>query len=346
MTSTILRNTGLDEAVAGAFEPHPSPGRRVGLEIELIPDVPTYELDLCGRTSARLGRGVEVSVEPGGQLELSLGPRPSAAEAVRDALRAIDRARCLAAIEGVKLQLVGVNPGLDWFDVPLRTATPRYLAMQELFDGCGHDGRRMMRITASLQICVDLLPGAAGIDQWVVASLMGPSLAVAFGNSPRSAPAGSSRTAIWRGVDLRRTGYDGRHFDASDPVGAYAAFAAAAEPLPIEQALDPGYHLSTLFPPVRPRGGYLELRFLDAQPVDRIEDVVRTVTAVMYDPIARNEAHELLAPVADDLDSAWAEAASGHAPGAADLLEIAAAGAGRLACDERHASDDSRGAGS
>ncbi|MGW5240708.1 glutamate-cysteine ligase family protein [Monashia sp. NPDC004114] len=337
MTSTLLRSTGLDEAVARAFRPHPSPGRRVGLEIELIPDVPTYELSDRGRTGARLGREVEVSVEPGGQVELSLGPRPSATEAVRDAVRAIDRARRRAAREGVTLQLVGVNPTLEWFDVPLRIATPRYLAMQELFDECGHDGRRMMRTTASLQVCVDLLPGAAGVDQWVVANLMGPALAVAFDNTPGSSPAGGSRTAIWRGVDLRRTGYDGRHVDASDPVGAYAAFAAAAEPLPIEQALDPDYHLSTLFPPVRPRGRYLELRFLDAQPVDRIEQVVRTVAALMYDPVARHQTLDLLDTVAGDLDSAWAAAAAGHAPHIPDLLEIAAAGAARLAHDETEA---------
>ncbi len=332
MTSTILRSTALEEAVARSFAPHPSPGHRVGLEVELIPDVPAY----TPGPMAQLGHGIEVSAEPGGQVELSLAPRPTAAEAISDAVRAIDRARCQAAQQGVLLQLVGVNPDLDWYDVPLQSPTPRYLAMQELFDEVGQDGRRMMRTTAALQVCVDLHPRGAGVEQWVVANLIGPVLAVEFGNSPP----GRSRTAIWRGVDLRRTGYDGRHVDPADPIGAYAAFAAAAERFPIAQALDPSYHLSTLFPPVRPRGGYLELRFLDAQPVHRIGDVVGAVAALMYDAGARREARALLEPVAGDLDSAWAWAASGGAlhPNAllaGDLLEIAAAGAGRLARDNR-----------
>jgi glutamate--cysteine ligase len=325
MTSTIL-STALDEAVARSFAPHPTPGHRVGLEIELIPDAPAYRLG----AEAQLGHGVGVSIEPGGQVELSLAPRPTAAHAISDALRAIDRARCHAIHQGVSLQLVGVNPALDWYGVPLQLTTPRYLAMQELFDEVGQDGRRMMRTTASLQVCVDLYPGAAGAEQWVVANLIGPALAVAFGNSPP----GRSRTAIWRGVDLRRTGYDGRHFDPTDPVGAYTAFAAAAERLRIDATRDPDYHLSTLFPPVRPRGGYLELRFLDAQPVDRLRDVVRTVAALMYDPMARREAHALLASRADDLDAAWARAASGSTLEAGDLLEIASAGARRLARDD------------
>ena len=91
MTGTVLRSTGLDEAVMRAFAPHPNPGIRVGLEIELIPDLPTYELHAERRTPPRLGRGVDLSVEPGGQVELSLGPRPSPSDAVRDAVRAIDR---------------------------------------------------------------------------------------------------------------------------------------------------------------------------------------------------------------------------------------------------------------
>src|SRR5262249_8278686 len=151
--------------------------------------------------------------------------------------------------------------------VPLRTPTPRYRAMQKVFDETGPDGRRMMRLTASLQICVDLLPGAAGREQWLVANLAGPPLVAVLANPTGidGRPAGlpGARTRIWQGVDPRRTGYDGRHLDPVDPIGAYAAFAAAAPRLPIPEAADPSYHLTTLFPPVRPRGGYLEVRYLD-----------------------------------------------------------------------------------
>jgi glutamate--cysteine ligase len=137
-------------------------------------------------------------------------------------------------------------------------------------------------------------------------------------------PAGvdGARTRIWQGVDLRRTGYDGRHLDPDDPAGAYAAFAAAAPRLPIPDAADPAYHLSTLFPPVRPRGGYLEVRYLDAQPPGRVGEAIATVATLLYDQQARRDALDLLLPRAGDQWRAWCEAATGHSPEAASLLSI------------------------
>src|SRR5262249_51725491 len=130
-------------------------------------------------------------------------------------------------------------------------------------------------------------------------------------------------------VDLSRTGYDGRHFDLVDPIGAYHAFAAAAQRLPIPETADPAYHLSTLFPPVRPRCGYLELRFLDAQPDERLGEAIRTIAALMYDSRARRDALDLLLPRAGELARAWDDAAMGDSAQAADLLGIASAAVNR-----------------
>jgi glutamate--cysteine ligase len=201
--------------------------------------------------------------------------------------------------------------------------------MQRTFDEVGPDGRRMMRLTASLQVTVDLLPGHAGHQQWLVANLAGPPLAAAFANSgsAEGRPVGmpGARTRIWQNVDLRRTGYDGRHLDLADPVGAYAAFAAAAPRLPIQEARRPSYHLSTLFPPVRPRGGYLELRYLDAQPCWRVGEAIAVVATLLYDARARHDALDLLLPRAGDQQRAWTEAATGFSPEADALLSIAGA---------------------
>ena len=57
-------------------------------------------------------------------------------------------------------------------------------------------------------------------------------------------------------------------------------------------------HLSTLFPPVRPRG-YLELRCLDALPDRWWPAVAALVTTLVDDPVAADEAAEACAPVAD-----------------------------------------------
>jgi glutamate--cysteine ligase len=327
----------LNMAVQQLFAPARHPGR-VGAEIELIPVTdsarpgppdPVDPAVLASGFDAGFVRAAVPSFEPGGQLELSPAPRPTVAVLVRDLDGMLRRAAAIAAARGVRLESVGLNPYHSCADVPLRLETPRYLAMQRAFDEVGPDGRRMMRLTASLQVTVDLLPGHAGHQQWLVANLAGPPLAAAFANSGSAGgrPAGlpGARTRIWQNVDPRRTGYDGRHLDLADPVGAYAAFAAAAPRLPIQAARRPSYHLSTLFPPVRPRGGYLEVRYLDAQPGWRIGEAIAAVVTLLCDTRARRDALDLLLPRAGDQQRAWTEAAAGFSPEADALLSIAGA---------------------
>jgi glutamate--cysteine ligase len=335
----------LRTTVEHMFAPARHPGL-VGVELELIPvtDTPSPRPVapewLAAGFDAGFVRAAAPTFEPGGQLELSPPPRPTVEDLAADVAALLRRATAIAAARGIRLEAVGLNPYHSCTDVPLRLPSRRYLAMQRAFDEVGPDGRRMMRLTASLQIAVDLLPGRAGREQWLVANLAGPPLAAAFANSAVAAgrPAGitGARTRIWQNVDLRRTGYDGRHLDLTDPVGGYAAFAAAAPRLPIREAQRPAYHLSTLFPPVRPRGGYLEVRYLDAQPLWRIPEAVAVVASLLYDDRARHDALDLLLPRAHDQHNAWAEAAIGHSPEAEALLAIAhaarpAIGGGRRA---------------
>jgi glutamate--cysteine ligase len=322
----------LHATVRHMFTPAREPGL-IGVEVELIPVTdtplprPVDPAILAAGFDAEFVAAAAPTFEPGGQLEVSPPPRPTVEALMGDVEVLLRRVTAIAAARGIRLEAVGLNPYHSCSDVPLRLPTERYLAMQRAFDEVGQDGRRMMRLTASLQIAVDLLPGRAGHEQWLVANLAGPPLAAAFANSAVSQgrPAGVSgeRTRIWQNVDLRRTGYDGRHLDLSDPVGAYAAFAAAAPRLPVRDAERPAYHLSTLFPPARPRGGYIEVRYLDAQPLWRIPEAVATVASLLYDERARHDALDLLLPCAQDQRRAWTEAATGYSPQAEALLSIA-----------------------
>jgi glutamate--cysteine ligase len=324
----------MNTAVERLFTPARRPGR-VGAEVELIPVTdtarprPVDPAVLAAGFDAGFARAASPTFEPGGQLELSPPPSPTAGALARELGWMLRHAAAIASARGVRLEATGLNQYHSCADVPLRFPTARYLAMQAMFDEVGPDGRRMMRLTASLQITVDLLPGGAGREQWLVANLAGPALASAFANSgwAEGHPAGiaGARTRIWQNADLRRTGYDGRHLDLLDPVGAYAAFAAAAPRFLIPEAERPSYHLSTLFPPVRPRGGYLEVRYLDAQPLGRIAEAVATVAALLYDAQARRDALDLLLPRAGDEQRAWTEAAAGCSPEAGALLSIAQA---------------------
>lgn len=271
------------EEVLRAFSPSTGP-RRIGIELEMhVRTMPFLSDELLRR-----GRP---SREPGGQLELSPPPQTS----VTALLGEVDW--CLRSLgESTDVALTGVDPWRVLDEVPLVLPTARYLSMQALFDHHGDAGRRMMRLTASLQVCVDLLPGSAGREQWLVANLAGPALVAAFGGSPE-------RTRIWQGMDPVRTGYDGRHLDVDDPIAAYAGFARSAERLPIPEADDDAYHLGTIFPPVRPRGGYLELRYLDSQRPTHV--LLQSIWALMYDERIRRAAYELLLPTLPTFAEQW-----------------------------------------
>ena len=68
-------------------------------------------------------------------------------------------------------------------------------------------------------------------------------------------------------------------------------------------AADLDYHLTTLFPPVRPRG-FLEIRYLDSVPETVWPAIVFTLVTLLDDPDAAAVAAEATAPVATEWDRA------------------------------------------
>jgi glutamate--cysteine ligase len=158
----------------------------------------------------------------------------------------------------------------------------------------------MMRATASTQVCLDWWPGRDGLEQWEVLLLAGPFLAATVCDS--------GRLATWIAVDPGRTAFDGRLVHGNDPVAAYTDLAAGAQ---VFVDGGPAEHLTTLFPPVRPRAGYLEVRFPDAQPVDRVEQLVAGLAALLYDDERRRAALDSLRGERDRLADLWHSAAAG-----------------------------------
>ncbi|MBA2577085.1 MAG: hypothetical protein H0V05_10680, partial [Euzebyaceae bacterium] len=227
-------------------------------------------------------RGVRVSHEAGGQVELSFPCQATVVGIERDVELALARLRDLDRAAGIGFLAAGLDPLHDAAAVGLQLTSPRYVSMNRHFDAFGPAGREMMRLTASLQICVDLLPGPAGLEQWRLAHLAGPALASVFANSPGAPPgrasAASPRLGVWLAVDGSRTGFDSRHVTRPSAAEGYVAFAAAAMVIPRggrgdgfpprqrsfaewcgEGADRPDdgdltHHLSTLFPPVRAPG--------------------------------------------------------------------------------------------
>lgn len=306
----------LSDAVAARFAGTDRPGPpTIGIELELIP----YRMvdhgvvpvdDLRGALAGLTG----ISFEPGGQLELNPPPRSTVTSAcVQLGRLGAEVDRRLGAI-GVAAAAIGVNPWHSPDQLGQQLRSPRYLAMDDHFARIGPAGRAFMRQTASTQVGIGLATGEDGMQQWRTATLIAPVLAALFDNSPSH----GARTAICRAADPDRTWLDNPPLT----IDAYAEFADNACPLDETFAGDDAVdaHLSTLFPPVRPRGTYLEFRALDALPMPQLRTAVSLVACLLGHPPTTYAAERLCA------------AADPQRPGhlAGRLLELADAAAREL----------------
>jgi glutamate--cysteine ligase len=266
-----------------------------------------------------LPAGSALTFEPGGQLELSTAcgdNLPHARDLLDGDLHHLDK---LLADRG----LLRVGVGLDPVRPPRRIYdAPRYAAMEAFFDLDGPAGRVMMASTASVQVCLDAGADAADVSRrWALTNALTPVLTAAFANSPLrlDLPTGfaCSRQDVWSRIDATRTAAP----SGADPVEAWARYALDARVLLVRRDSQPwvagpgmtlrewvagstpwgrptyddlAYHLSTLFPPVRPQG-WLELRSIDALPDDLWPVAVALVTALVEDPQAADTARDATA---------------------------------------------------
>jgi glutamate--cysteine ligase len=279
-----------------------------------------------------LPRGSTVTVEPGGQVELSSQPAATLGDCLADMATDSETLRNTLALAG----LTASGHGIDPHRPPQRILDlPRYAAMETFFDRSGPAGRTMMCSTAAVQVSLDAGTDSTGSDsvaaRWHALHALGPALVATFANSPVHAgvPTGwqSSRQGAWAGIHAAR----GVPASGSvDPRDAYARFALDAPVLCVRceghpwgvpegvtfadwlaGALDApptfadlDYHLTTLFPPVRAQG-HLEVRYVDAQPGDGWVVPSAVLWALCADATAMDTALAAAEPVAGE----WLRAA-------------------------------------
>ena len=296
------------------------PPSRVGVELEWFPrdarrpgHQPERERLLRAfADAAELPLSGALTMEPGGQWELSSAPAGS----VRDLIAVTDRDLTLLRRSAAEagLELVGV--GREHGHPPSRLIDhPRYVAMEHFFDRDNGSGRVMMCSTASIQVNLDAGTEHDGPDgyrhRWRLAHQLTPVLTAVFCRT--------DRPAVWAAIDPGRTLAPPQ--DCPDPRLAYAQYALDAKLMCVQRpdgaswtaptgltlrewiktgVLEPGedraptlddldYHLTTLFPPVRARG-HLELRVLDALPGDLWRVPTALVTALFHDAQAAEDA--------------------------------------------------------
>ncbi|CAL9651953.1 Glutamate--cysteine ligase EgtA [Streptomyces sp. enrichment culture] len=311
------------------------PPRRLGVEVEWLvyelrdPRLPVSPERLAAAYAAlrTVPLRSALTVEPGGQLELSSPPAASLMECIGTVSADLDAARAVLREDG--LVLVGL--GHDPWQAPRRfLREARYDAMETCLDRTGPAGRAMMCTSASVQVCLDAgheEPGPLGhVRRWWLAHQLGAVLVAVFANSPIAGhrPTGwlSTRQLRWAQIGAGRAG--GPALD-TDPRGAWARHVLDAPvmcvrrdggPWDVPEGLtfrewarsgvprpptreDLDYHVTTLFPPVRPRG-HLELRMIDAQPGDDGWIVPLAVTAALFDdPEATETAYRAVKPLAE-----------------------------------------------
>jgi len=276
----------------------------------------------CERRSAKanvpeiiLRDGGRITFEPGGQIEISAAPNASLSVLVgrlQDTIAAIAD----AAPPGVELLSCGIDPRTPIDRVAPQLDAERYRRMLRHFDTIGPSGARMMRQTASFQVCVD--GGATPERTWRVLNALAPYMVAIFANSPRYAGREtghrSFRSHVWRSLDPKRTGLLGLQDDVVDE---YLAFALDAPAFLMPDTGDSTasfgdwlarggaslddwrLHLSTLFPEVRPRG-YFELRSADVVSPAWYAAPLSFVAGLVYHrPHLEAAAHVLGAPDPD-----------------------------------------------
>lgn len=340
----VAVRSALDDAVEhitrGALRPGPTGA--VGLELEAhlldpaAPDerVPWPRVRSAVESIDPLPGSSRITVEPGGQLELSGPPAPDVGAAVA-AVRA-DRAAVGAAL--AEAGLAPAPLGADPLRRPQRVnPAARYTAMEEHFGsvGCADAGLAMMTSTAALQVNLEAGPEAGWGARVALAHQLGPVLVAVSACSPllagRRTGWRSSRQRVWGEVDQARCG---PLLGSADPAGEWAAYALAAPVMlvrdPASGAAEPvrsrvpladwvtgrtplggrrpttgdlDYHLTTLFPPVRLRG-FLEIRYLDAAPEPWWPALAAVTAILLDDPAAADIAAAASAPVAGAWDRA------------------------------------------
>ncbi|WP_405386473.1 ergothioneine biosynthesis glutamate--cysteine ligase EgtA [Streptomyces sp. NBC_01102] len=311
------------------------PPRTVGVELEwLIHDsehpgtaVSPERLRAAADAVRAVPLDASLTFEPGGQLELSSRPADSLMACVDATTADLTAVRDTLGRAGLVPAGFGVDP---WHPPRRLLQEPRYAAMEAALDRSGTAGRAMMCTSASVQVCLDAgeeEPGPLGYGRrWQLGNLLGAVLVAAFANSPyregRRTGWRSTRQALWADLDPTRSLAPPGHLAPRDAWAAHVLdtsvmcvrdddgpwavpeglslrdWIRGAGPRPAVRA-DLDYHITTLFPPVRPRG-HLELRMIDAQSgIDGWLVPLAVTTAMFDDPEAAETVYRTVKPLAE-----------------------------------------------
>lgn len=257
------------------------------------------------------GRG-EITLEPGGQIELSGEPYETLHEADQELREHVQQVVAVGDELDISFLGLGIQPfspleEIEW--VPKK----RYGIMGPYMTKVGSMGQRMMKQTATVQVNLDFESEADAMQKMRVATGIGPILNALFANSPISdgKPNGylSYRGHIWTDTDNDRAGILPFVFAPRSGFVDYVEWALDVPMYFVKRGKtyhdltgvpfrrfwkngaeglratvgDFALHLSTLFPEVRLKQ-YLELRMVDSQQPESMLALSAIAKGVLYEP--------------------------------------------------------------
>jgi glutamate--cysteine ligase len=296
-------------------------GRRFGWE----------PIEEAGRVIALRRGDANVSLEPGGQIELSGAPVETIHQTCDEVTAHLKEMKAINAELGIGLLGLGFNPKWRREDVPWMPKG-RYAIMRAYMPKRGRLGLDMMLRTCTVQVNLDFASEADMVKKLRVSLALQPIATALFANSPftEGKPNGflSYRSQIWTDTDPDRSGMlpfafepgmgferyvdyvldmpmyfvyrDGRYIDAAgQSFRDFLAGKLPARPGERPHIGDWMDHLTTAFPEVRLKT-FLEMRGADGGPWGRLCALPAFWVGLLYEPGALDAAWELVKDWTDE----------------------------------------------
>ena len=269
--------------------------------------------------------GANVSLEPGGQLELSGAPLETIHETCDEVNAHLREVQSVADDIGARFIGLGAAPHWSHEDMP-RMPKGRYKLMTDYMGRVGTHGTQMMYRTCTVQVNLDFASEADMVKKLRVAFALQPVATALFANSPffEGGLNGhkSWRSRIWRDLDADRTGMlpfvfedgfgferwvdyaldvpmyfvyrDGKYLDAlGQSFRDFMKGKLPALPGEIPTLSDWADHLTTIFPEARLKK-FIEMRGADGGPWRRLCALPAFWVGLTYDGTALDAAWDLV----------------------------------------------------
>lgn len=276
-----------------------------------------------GRLLALEKDGASITLEPGGQLELSGAPLRTIHDTCREFNGHLELIRRVSQPRQVLWLSLGMNPLHEVEEIP-RMPKGRYAIMRRYLPTRGELALHMMHLTATVQANLDYASEEDMVRKVRTAMGVSPLVSAIFANSSLAAGKASGfvsrRLHIWRHTDPDRCGLLPFVFEPGFGYARYVDWALdvpmffvyregtylPAEGTTFREFLERGFqghrpsmadwdlHLTTLFPEVRLKQ-FLEVRGADAVPAGLTCSLPALWKGILYDSEALDAAWALVA---------------------------------------------------